>query len=242
MLFHDDCMHVLPHLGEGSVDLILCDLPYGATANKWDQVIPIDPLWKQYRRLLRPKGNIVLFSQGIFTAKLIVSAEDLFRYKMAWVKNRPSGPLNAKRMPMRSHEDVCVFGEKSAKYNQVLSPGYPYKVTASSQHSSNYGKFASTDIDNQGTRVPTDVLKFDIVFRKGRHPTEKPIDLCRYLVKLFSDPGDLVLDNTMGSGTIPLAAKLESRRYIGIEKDDKWYEVAQSRILQNGQSQTGLPI
>lgn len=233
-LYHGDCMEILPRLPDGSIDLVLCDLPYSMTANSWDIAVLLDDLWKQYRRLMRKNGNIVLFSLGRFTANLIVSGGDLFRYKMVWVKSCPTNHLNAKIQPMRKYEDICVFSRKRAKFNQILSGGKPYRVSASDDtpRGSNYGMDKRIAIDNTGTRVPTDVLEYSGSRRKGRHSTEKPVDLCRYLIKLYTNPKDVVLDNTMGSGTSLVAAKLEGRVGIGVEKEERWFECARQRVEQ----------
>ena len=235
-LYFGDCLDVMDTFPDKCIDLILCDLPYGMTANKWDSVIPFNQIWYAFRRLLASKGNIVLFSQGLFTARLILhGGEDLFRYKMVWVKNRNSGNLLAKKMPMRGYEDICIFGYSNSLFNQIKLLGKPYKMTSlSKKASSNYGyaKHKTIYVNVSGDRVPIDVLNFKIVSSKnvGNHPTQKPIDLCRYLVKMYSNKNGIVLDATMGSGTIPLAAKMEGRKYIGIENDSHWYEHAKKRI------------
>lgn len=233
-----DCIDIMDTFPDSCIDLILCDLPYGMTANKWDSVIPINQVSYAFRRLISPRGNIALFSQGLFTARLMLSSmEDMFRYKMVWVKTFGTGFMNVEKMPMRKYEDICVFGFSDSLFNKIMSPGKPWKTgMASNKNKSGvYGCFRGEKrtLENEsGDRVPIDVLYFKSVHisKKGRHPTEKPLDLCRHLVKMYSNENGIVLDATMGSGTIPLAAKMERRRYIGIEKDEHWFEHAKKRI------------
>ena len=235
-LYYGDCLDWLPGIPNDSVDLVLCDLPYGTTRNKWDIQIPLGEWWSEVKRVTKEKGNIVLFSAGLFTAKLILSQERFFRYKMVWVKGVPTNFLNAKLQPMRKHEDICVFGNPAAKYNQVLGEGPTYTFVPPDPSrritSTNYGEHVPISKINKTSRVPVDVLHFG---RKGKkngtsHPTEKSLDLCRYLVQLYTDEGDTVLDPTMGRGTSLIAANLEGRYGIGMEKDYHWYEATRQRI------------
>ena len=232
-LYFGDCIDVMDTFPDTCIDLILCDLPYGMTKNKWDSVIPLNQTWHSFRRLLASKGNIVLFSQGVFTVDLIQHARDLFRYKMVWVKNIPTGFLSVNNRPMRVYEDICVFGFSNSMYNRLKFGGefsFKKRVSVCGGKSSNYGEYKkiTTMI---GSKSFCDVIAFDsILRRKGCHPTQKPIELCRHLVKMYSDKNGIVLDATMGSGTIPLAAKMEGRKYIGIENDSYWYEHAKKRI------------
>lgn len=218
-------MDVLPKLPDESIDMILCDLPYGTTQNKWDSVIPLEALWAEYERVIKPNGAICLTSQGLFTAKLIVSNEKLFRYKIVWEKSKPTNFLNAKRQPLRKHEDVCVFYKKPPLYNPQMKAGEAYsKGVRKNQHTGSYGEFnpvlvASTD----GKRYPTDVVYFKTAESEGEvyHPTQKPVALGRYLIRTFTNPGDVVLDNAFGSGSFLVAAKAEGCRYVGIEKNEE---------------------
>ena len=217
-----DCLKVLPLLSEDSVDMVLCDLPYGTTQNRWDSVIPLDRLWEQYRRVVKPDGAILLFSQGIFTARLIMSNERQFKYKLTWVKSKPTNFLNAKKQPLRKHEDICVFYRRSGTYNPQMTPGEPYdKGFRKNQLTGSYGDFTSTHVKSEGSRYPTDVFYFKTAESEGEvvHPTQKPVELARYLVRTYSNEGDVVLDNACGSGSLLVAAVLEGRRFIGIESD-----------------------
>lgn len=221
-LLQGDCLDVLARFPDGSVDLILCDLPYGTTQNKWDSVIDLGQLWTQYRRVIKPNGAIVLTSQGIFTAKLILSNERMFKYKLVWEKSKPTNFLNAKKQPLRKHEDVCVFYRKQPTYTPQMGKGVPYdKGVRKDQLSGSYGDFQPAHVKSDGARYPTDVVYFKTAESEGPviHPTQKPVELARYLVRTFSRPGDLVLDNAFGSGSFLVGAALEGREYCGIEKN-----------------------
>lgn len=213
----------MARIPDGSVDMVLCDLPYGTTQNKWDSAIDLPSLWKQYRRIVKPNGAIVLTSQGVFTAKLILSNEKEFKYKLSWEKSKPTNFLNAKKQPLRKHEDVCVFYRKQPVYHPQMSIGTPYnKGVRKDQLSGSYGDFKPIEVKSEGQRYPTDVVYFKTAESEGAviHPTQKPVELGRYLVRTYTDPGDLVLDNTFGSGSFLLAAAMEGRRYLGIEKNE----------------------
>ncbi len=222
-IFQGDCLSILPKFPAASVDMILCDLPYGTTQNKWDSVIPLDLLWAEYKRILKPNGSVVLTSQGLFTAKLVLSNPSWFKYKIVWVKSKPTNFLNAKVQPLRKHEDVCVFYGRHCTYNPVMGEGVPYdKGVRKNQLSGSYGDFRPVHVQSTGKRYPTDVVYFKTAESEGEvwHPTQKPVELGRYLVKTFSNPGDLVLDNAFGSGSFLLAAALEHRHFVGIEKNE----------------------
>ena len=222
-IFQGDCLSILPKFPAASVDMILCDLPYGTTQNKWDSVIPLDLLWAEYKRILKPNGSVVLTSQGMFTAKLVLSNPSWFKYKIVWIKSKPTNFLNAKVQPLRKHEDVCVFYGRHCTYNPVMGEGVPYdKGVRKNQLSGSYGDFRPVHVHSTGKRYPTDVVYFKTAESEGEvwHPTQKPVELGRYLVKTFSNPGDLVLDNAFGSGSFLLAAALEHRHFVGIEKNE----------------------
>ena len=222
VLFEGDCLEVLPFFPDHSVDLILCDLPYGSTQNMWDSVIPLEPLWKQYKRILKPSGAIVLTAHGVFTAKLILSNEKWFKYKIIWEKSKPTNFLNAKRQPLRKHEDICVFYKNQPIYHPEMSIGVPYdKGVRKNQLSGSYGDFLPARVRSEGARYPTDVVYFKTAESEGPvwHPTQKPVELGRYLVRTYTEPGALVLDNAFGSGSFLVAAAMEGRRYVGIEQN-----------------------
>ncbi|MEO6866890.1 MAG: site-specific DNA-methyltransferase [Gaiellales bacterium] len=208
-------------LPAASVDMILCDLPYGTTRNGWDSVIDLEALWTQYLRVAKPNAAIVLFSQGLFTARLIMSRPELFRYKLVWEKSKPTNFLNAPRQPLRKHEDICIFYRSQPTYVPQMSQGAPYdKGVRKSQQTGSYGNFAPVRVrDETGQRFPTDIVYCKTAESEGAvwHPTQKPVELARYLVRTYTAPGDVVLDNACGVGSFPLAAALEGRRFIGIE-------------------------
>jgi site-specific DNA-methyltransferase (adenine-specific) len=231
-----DCLEVMKDLPDGCIDMILCDLPYGTTQNKWDSVIPLDKLWAEYERITKENGAIVLTSQGVFTAKLILSNEKLFKYKIVWIKSKATNFLNSKIQPLRKHEDICIFYKKQPTYNPQMINGEPYdKGIRKDQFSGSYGNFKPRHVKSNGERYPNDVLFYenevnghdDYIYCKTAesegevlHPTQKPIELGRYLIKTYTNENDIVLDNTCGSGSFLVAAALENRRYIGIEKNE----------------------
>jgi len=233
-----DCLEVMKDFPEGSIDMILCDLPYGTTQNKWDSVIPLGKLWAEYERIIKDNGAIVLTAQGVFTAKLILSNEKLFKYKIVWIKSKPTNFLNAKIQPLRKHEDICIFYKKQPTYNPQMVNGEPYdKGIRKDQYSGSYGDFKPRHVKSNGERYPNDVVFYDAsngmnghddyIYCKTAesegevlHPTQKPIELGRYLIKTYTNENDIVLDNTCGSGSFLVAAALENRRFIGIEKNE----------------------
>lgn len=217
-----DCLQIMKQLPDNSIDMVLCDLPYGTTQNKWDSVIPLDQLWKEYKRIVKPNGAIVLTSQGIFTANLIVSNPKMFKYKWVWEKSKSTNFLNAKKQPLRKHEDVCVFYSKQPVYNPQMVEGEPYdKGMRKDQLSGSYGDFHSVHVQSDGMRYPTDIVYFKTSESEGEviHPTQKPVSLGRYFVRTYTNPGAVVLDNTSGSGSFLVAALLEGRNFVGIEKN-----------------------
>ena len=212
-----DCIEVMRHLPNDCIDMVLCDLPYGTTQNKWDSIVPLDELWAEYKR-----GAIVLTSQGLFTAALIMSQPKLFKYKWVWEKSKPTNFLNAKKQPLRKHEDVCVFYNKQPVYNPQMTEGEPYdKGVRKNQLSGSYGDFQPVHVHSDGKRYPTDVVYFKTAESEGEvfHATQKPVELGRYFVRTYSNPGDIILDNTSGSGSFVVAALMEGRNFVGIEKN-----------------------
>lgn len=218
-----------------SIDMIFCDLPYGVTArNKWDVVIPTDRLWEQYERVIKDNGAILLFGSGMFTADIMKSNPKLWRYNIVWEKTTPTGFLNANRQPLRSHEDIMVFYKSQPTYNPQKTSGHIRKVSTAkhkrnSTMSSDYGEYEPSTYDST-ERFPTSVWRFPTDKQKSAlHPTQKPIDLCRCAIRTYTNPGDLVLDNCCGSGSILAAAAAEKRGFIGMDngfcekKGSEWY-------------------
>ena len=217
-----DCIEVMRHMPNDCIDMVLCDLPYGTTQNKWDSIVPLDDLWTEYKRIVKPNGAIVLTSQGVFTAILIMSQPKLFKYKWVWEKSKPTNFLNAKKQPLRKHEDVCVFYSKQPVYNPQMTDGVPYdKGVRKNQLSGSYGDFQPVHVHSNGKRYPTDVIYFKTAESEGEvfHATQKPVELGRYFVRTYSNPGDIILDNTSGSGSFLVAALMEGRNFVGIEKN-----------------------
>lgn len=237
-LLHGDCLELMKDIPAGSIDMILCDLPYGTTVCKWDTIIPFEPLWEQYNRVIKKNGAIVLFSAEPFTSSLIQSNIKGFKYDLIWHKKHPKGHLNAKKMPMRAHENICVFYKKLPVYNFIKTTGHPRKVATTNNYQkkdeSVYGKQKNIDRSYDSTeRYPISILTFNNENQSNRlHPTQKPVALCEYLIKTYTDPGELILDNCAGSGTTAIAAMQTGRNYICMEKEEKYFKIAQERINQ----------
>lgn len=230
-----DCLDIMPKIPDKSIDMVLCDLPYGTTQNKWDSVIDLNKLWKEYTRIIKDNGVIALTAQGLFTAKLIMSNEAWFKYKIVWIKSKSTNFLNAKKQPLRKHEDICIFYKQQPTYNPQMTKGEAYdKGFRKDQYTGSYGDFKPRHVKSNGKRYPNDIICFeepqlmeDFIYFKtaeseGRvyHPTQKPVELGRYLIRTFTNPGDVVLDNACGSGSFLLSALQEGRGYIGIEKNE----------------------
>lgn len=233
-LMFGDCLELMDYIYDGSVDLILCDLPYGLTKNKWDSVIDLPKLWQHYERIIKPNGAIILFGQDKFSAKLMLSNEKLHRYNLIWEKTTPTGHLNAKKMPMRSHEDILVFYKQLPIYNPQKTTGHERKVSTAhhkrgSKKTTNYGEHGLTTYDST-ERYPKSIWKFATDKQKSSlHPTQNPLKLIEEIVKTFSNEGDLVLDNCAGSGTTGIACIETNRNFILIEKEKEMIEVIKKR-------------
>ena len=230
-----DCLIEMPKMPAQSVDAIISDLPYGTTQNRWDSVIPLAPLWAEWKRLLKPNGAIVLTACQPFTSVLVMSNLAMFKYDWCWEKTSATGHLNAKKMPMRAHESVLVFCDGATTYNPQKTFGHARKVS-SAAHKRNcvktecYRSHGLTGYDST-ERYPRSVVKFAGDKQKSAlHPTQKPVALMRYLVRTYTNPGDVVLDVACGSGTTCLAAMIEGRQSIGIEKDEQYAKIAINRI------------
>lgn len=221
-----------------SADMILCDLPYGTTELAWDIRLPMEPLWREYLRIARQNAAICLTAQQPFVTDLINAARKFFRYELIWEKPCAMGFLNAKKMPLRSHENLLVFYKRLPTYNPQMTPGKPYKCKASPARCSIYGgQKGGTARSSHGDRYPRSVLRFAKERHSG-HPTEKPLRLFEWLIKTYTNEGDTVLDNCLGSGTTAIACELHGRRWIGIEKEPAYCEMAVNRLkeLKDGSS------
>lgn len=240
-IYLGDCLSVMQEIEDKSVDLILCDLPYGTTKCKWDSVIDLEKLWIQYRRIIKSNGAILLFAQTPFDKVLGCSNLDWLKYEWIWEKTQASGFFNAKKMPMKAHENILVFYENLPTFNIQKTTGHKpvnsYTKKASVQNKTEvYGK-VNKDVSGGGEtdRFPRSVQLFSSDKQKNKlngtiHPTQKPLALCEYFVRSYTNENDLVLDNTMGSGTTCLAAKNLNRQFIGIEKEEKYFNIAKQRL------------
>ena len=237
-LLQGDCLELMKDIPDKSIDLILCDLPYGTTRNSWDEVIPFDKLWAQYNRIIKDNGAILLFAQGKFYVNLVSSNMKMFRYDLVWDKELVSGFLNAKRMPLRRHEQVAVFYKHLPTYNPQFTQGKPLHSKGTSYKekeltNNNYGDFKATDDDRAGSteKYPISIMKFQKPHPSVCiHPTEKPVALLEYLVKTYTNEGDVVLDNCMGSGSTGVACRNTNREFIGMELDENYYKIACERL------------
>ncbi len=237
-LLQGDCLKLLPEIPDGSVDLILCDPPYGTTDCSWDSVIPFAPLWAEYKRILKPKGTVVLFSAQPFTTELINSNRKDFRYCWYWYKNQATGFTFARYQPMRKVEDICVFYRSHGTYNpQGLQELHNAKaIKKNKPRADGVYKFDTllNEYTPRFTNYPKNVLQFNT--ERGLHPTQKPVPLLEYLVKTYTNPGDTVLDNCMGSGSTGVAVKRAGgRHFIGIEQNPEYFEIAKKRIEEEAQ-------
>ena len=237
LLYLGDCLDVMKIIPDGSIDMVLCDLPYSRTHNRWDIKIPFDKLWENYERVAKENCAILLFSDGMFMADLMESNKKTWKYNLIWDKVLTSGFLNANRQPLRQHEEICVFYHKQPTYN-------PQKVKGSFNHGKGKEKVNSNNnynaykfIDNRDTlgnmKHPKSILSFSKDHPSvSVHPTQKPVSLLEYLIRTYTNEGETVLDNCMGSGSTGVACVNTGRKFIGIELDEKYYEIAEQRILE----------
>lgn len=235
-IYNEDCLEGMKKIDDKSIDAIITDLPYGQTSrNKWDSVIPFKPLWEQYERIIKDNGAIILFANGMFTADLMQSNRKLWKYNLIWEKTQPTGFLNAKKMPLRSHEDICIFYKKLPTYNPQKTTGHPRKVSKAEhkincKETTDYGEHGLTTYDST-ERYPKSVWTFAKDIQKSAlHPTQKPVALVEELIKTYTNPGDLVLDPCAGSGSHLLVAKENNRKWLGMELTDTYFKIASERM------------
>lgn len=233
-IYLGDCLEVMASLPDKSIDMILCDLPYGTTQCKWDAVIPFNSLWIQYERLIKDHGAIVLTAAQPFTSALVMSNPSLFRYSLVWEKSKATGYLNSKKMPLRAHEDILVFYKKIPIYNPQMVNGEPYDKGKAHRPTEVYREQkGEIHVKNDsGQRFPRSVLYFKTAESEGKvyHPTQKPVELFKYLIETYTNEGDIVLDNCIGSGTTAIACIHTNRKFIGIESEKKFYDITMQRI------------
>lgn len=244
-LHHGDCLQVLDEIDQ-TVDAIITDLPYNTTVLEWDEIIEIAPMWEKCDRVLSETGTFITTSAQPFTSVLVTSNLEWFKYEIIWLKTNPFNVLHAKNMPLKQHEDILVFSKGSVAhegksdrrmtYNPIKTPGKPYRkkmaenIYTGGRHGLERPNLKPITIINEGDRYPISVVKFANSNRKLPHPTQKPLSLYKYLVKTFTNPGDLVLDIAMGAGTTGVACVQTGRRFIGIEKDENYFNIAKGRI------------
>lgn len=240
-LLQGDCLELMNKIPDKSIDMILCDLPYGTTKNKWDSVLPFDKMWEQYDRIIKENGCIALFADGMFMSDLMQSNKKLWRYNLVWDKELISGFLNANRMPLRSHEEICIFYKKLPTYNPQFTDGEPLhgmgtKFSQEKNKNNNYGNFDSCNNPSakrtgDTKKYPKSIVKFP---RPAScvmiHPTQKPVELLEWLIKTYTNENDFVLDNCMGSGSTGVAAVGINRNFIGMELEEKYFNIAKERI------------
>lgn len=235
-ILQGDCLELMNNIPDKSIDMILCDLPYGTTKCKWDSIIDLDLLWKQYCRIIKDNGAILLFAQTPFDKILGSSNLPMLKYEWIWEKTTATGHLNAKKMPMKAHENILVFYKKSPLYNAQKTYGHERKVSKA-EHKVNciesdvYNKGQKLTTYDSTERYPRSVLKFKTDKQKeALHPTQKPVDLCKYLIETYTNENELVLDNTAGSGTTAIACLKSNRKFIVMEKEEKYVEIIKDRI------------
>lgn len=232
-----DCLEGMKLIPDKSIDMILCDLPYGMTQCNWDTPIDLEELWKQYKRIIKDNGVIALFGTEVFSAKLILSNQKWYRYKWIWEKSKATGFLNANRRPLVAHEEILIFSKKASKYYPQMRSGKPYYKGLRKEQTQNdiYGKYEQTETKSEdGKRYPRSVIYFKTAETEGLvyHKTQKPVALCEYLIKTYTNEGDLVLDNCMGSGTTAIACELNNRKWIGFEIEKEYIEIINKRLEQ----------
>ena len=228
-----DCLEIMKEIPSKSIDAIICDLPYGTTACKWDSVIPFEPLWEQYKRIIKDNGAIVLFASQPFTTALISSNYKMYRYNWIWHKTRPSNFPLAKKQPMKYQEDICVFGIKSPNYYPIMVKGDKIRKKGTNKGYRGFNKGLENPIylnKEYKDFYPSNIQTFAHHNRGLSHPTQKPLELLEYLVKTYTNKDETILDNTMGSGTTMVACKKLGRNGIGIEKEQKYFKIAQERV------------
>jgi len=230
-IIHGEAIQEMRKISDKSIGMILCDLPYGMTANKWDSIIPLDKLWEQYKRVIKSKGAIVLTAMQPFSSKLIISNPEWFKYEWIWKKEQGTGHLNAKKQPLKNHENILVFYDKQGSYNPQMSSALNKRqVSVSGTSSKNYGSQESTkSINLNNNRYPHTIIAFKRD-KERVHPTQKPVNLFAYLIETYSNEGETILDCCIGSGTTAIACMRTDRKCIGIEKEQKYIDITNKRI------------
>jgi site-specific DNA-methyltransferase (adenine-specific) len=232
-VWHGDCLQLMKDIPDKSIDMVLCDLPYGTTACKWDTIIPFEPLWEQYKRIIKDNGAIVLTASQPFTSALVMSNVKMFKYEWMWEKEQGLGNLNAKKRPLMKFENVLVFYKNQPTYNPQMTTGKPYTIKRNKNTAEFLGKNGTKDgyiTENKGERYPINILKYNRELKCRLHPTQKPVALFEYLIKTYTNEGDVVLDNCAGSGTTGVACQNLNRQFILIEKEQEYIDIINARL------------
>ena len=232
-LMQGDCLEKMKDIPDGSIDMILCDLPYGTTACKWDTIIPFEPLWKQYKRVIKNNGAIVLTASQPFTSALVMSNIKMFKYEWIWQKEQGTNFMCAKVNPLKAHENITVFYSEMPCYNPQMKTGKPF-ISGKGKLNGVYGGMIKIPRKNNGTRYPKSVIDFKR--ETGLHPTQKPVALFEYLIKTYTNENETVLDNCSGSGTTAIACINTNRNYICIEKDKTYFDLSVERVNNRKQN------
>ena len=241
-IYNEECLIGMKDIPDKSIDMILCDLPYGTTSCKWDTIIPFEPLWEQYERVIKDNGAIVLTASQPFTTKLINSNIGNFKYSWVWKKSKATNYVQARKRPLKYHEDIVVFAKKQHTYNPQMRKGFkPYKKTQKENYDKDKAVFKDTRAPgsvsvSSGERFPSTVIEFNNPNNKSIHPTQKPVALFEYLIKTYTNEGETVLDNCMGSGTTAIAAINTNRNFIGFELDEECHKASLKRIEEHKKS------
>lgn len=228
-----ECLEGMKLIPDTSIDMILCDPPYGTTRNKWDTTIDLQEMWNQYKRIIKDNGAIVLFASQPFTSVLVNSNLQMFKYDLTWDKKQVTGFLNSKRMPLRRHEDILVFYKKPPIYNPQFTNGKPYEIKRTHSTSSYLDNQVPNETKNEGKRYPTSIIEIPQIREKKGHPTQKPVKLFEWLIKTYTTEEQIVLDNCIGSGTTAIACELNKRSWVGFEVDEGYVDMANKRIEMN---------
>ena len=236
-LMQGDCLERMKEIPDGSVDMVLADPPYGTTACKWDSIIPLEPMWEQLKRVIKPNGAIVMMASQPFTSALVMSNVKMFKYEWVWEKSKATGFLNSKKRPLVAHESVLVFSRGTPNYNPQMVAGNKYDKGKRKKQTSDdvYGSFREVIVKSSGMRYPRSVQYFKTAESEGQtyHKTQKPVALMEYLIKTYTNEGETVLDFAMGSGTTGVACKNLERNFIGIELHPEYFKIAEKRINEN---------
>lgn len=233
-IYNEDCLVGMQQIDNKSIDMIFCDLPYGTTQCKWDTIIPFDPLWQQYERIIKDNGIIALFGNEPFSSALRLSNIGRYKYDWIWEKSKATGFLNAKKQPLRAYENICIFYKKQPVYNPQMTLGKAYNKGIRKKQSEDdvYGEFKQVEVKSEGLRYPRNVVYFKTAESEGTtyHKTQKPVELCEYFIKTYTNEGDVVLDNCIGSGTTAIACINTKRKFIGFENNNTYYKLAKDRV------------